>query len=145
MSHWKSSGFALFASVCLLGGATSSARAQCDPFGANCATEWSGGERRQFGRPAGLRVKRASGVNDAGQIVGTSAFGPSGQPRATEWSGGSIIDLGGLPGSTFNTPRSKNDAGQVVGTSSVGGVVSPPSGAAAASSTWEDYRVPRVA
>jgi probable HAF family extracellular repeat protein len=103
------------------------------------------GERRQFGRPAGLRVKRASGVNDAGQIVGTSAFGPSGQPRATEWSGGSIIDLGGLPGSTFNTPRSINDAGQVVGTSSVGGVVSPPSGAAAASSTWEDYRVPRVA
>jgi hypothetical protein len=40
MSYWKSSGLAIFASVCLLGETTGSAHAQCN---GGCAVEWSGG------------------------------------------------------------------------------------------------------
>ena len=63
---------------------------------------------------------------------------------ATEWSGGSVIDLGGLPGTTGSFALGINDAGQVVGYSFVGGVAStPPSGAAAASSTSAACRAAR--
>jgi probable HAF family extracellular repeat protein len=55
----------------------------------------------------------ASGINDAGQVVGSSFVG--GVVHATEWSDGGVIDLGGLPGFIFSEANSINDAGQVVG------------------------------
>ncbi len=70
----------------------------------------------------------ASGINDAGQVVGSSEVGRV--TYATEWSGGSVINLGGLPGSTLSGADSINDGGQAVGSSGtyIGAVPEP--------STW---------
>ena len=65
---------------------------------------------------------------------------------ATEWSGGGVINLGGLPGFAASNAYGINDAGQVVGVElSAAASLSPPSGAAAASSTWEACRATRLA
>jgi probable HAF family extracellular repeat protein len=79
------------------------------------AASWSGGTVVSLGRQLGSTESFATGINDAGQVVGGSLF--SGSSRATEWSGGSIINLGGLPGAQFSEPTGMNNAGQAVGSS----------------------------
>ncbi len=97
MLHFKASKFAILATVCLLGiGADRSAHAQ-----AYTVTD--------LGGLPGSTDSEASGINNAGQVVGSS------DGYAIEWSGGSVINLGGLPGSTFSFATGVNDAGQVVG------------------------------
>ena len=77
------------------------------------ATEWSGGHVIDLG------PGYAYGINDRGQVVGSSFVGSSGFV-ATEWSRGHVIDLGVLPGYTDSLAYAINDAGQVVGFSEVG-------------------------
>jgi probable HAF family extracellular repeat protein len=55
----------------------------------------------------------AYGINNSGQIVGTSVF--DGFDVATEWSGGGVIDLGSLPGSLGSVALSISNTGQIVG------------------------------
>jgi uncharacterized membrane protein len=115
MSHWKSSGLALFAAACLVGGSIGSAHAQCNPFNTQCATEWSGGSVVNLGGLSGSAGSVAQGINNAGQAVGFSIVG--GVEVATEWSGSSIINLGGLLGSAGSNALAINNAGQAVGAS----------------------------
>jgi probable HAF family extracellular repeat protein len=67
-----------------------------------------------LGTVAGTTISFADGLNDTGQVVGTSGL-PGGPYYAALWSGGSVINLGGLPGSTFSGAKGINDAGQIVG------------------------------
>jgi hypothetical protein len=110
MSHWKSSGLALFAAICLLSETSGSAYAQCirSAGGNLCATEWSSGGAINLGGPPGFMSSTATGINDDGLAVGISNFGNV--PYATEWSGGGSINLGGLSGSTSSGARGINDA-----------------------------------
>ena len=61
-------------------------------------------------------MSSASGINDAGQVVGTS-YSSDGRPRAFLWSDGVMIDLGALPGHIQAGANDINDRGQVVGRS----------------------------
>jgi uncharacterized membrane protein len=79
MSHWKTFGLAILASVCLLGENTGSARAQCNP----CAAEWTDGRVIKLGSLPGSVESLAHGINDARQVVGFSAFYSTGE-HATE-------------------------------------------------------------
>jgi uncharacterized membrane protein len=94
------------------------------------ATEWSHGKIINLGGltpPSGvdfLYSSIANGINDIGQVVGSSTIAIPNVPAAeiaTEWSGGKIIDLGGLPGFTNSDAYSINNAGRAVGWSEVGG------------------------
>ena len=87
------------------------------------ATEWSGGKVIALGGLPGSIGSDATGINDAGQVVGWSYVGISSdfQIFATEWTDGHVIDLGGLPDSTESLAYGINDAGQVVGYSVVDG------------------------
>ena len=116
MLHWKAFGLAIFAALCLLGETTGSAHAQCNIFG--CATEWSVGGITVLPGFPGASASAAYGVNDAGQVVGSSSVG--GVVYATEWSDGHIINLGLPPGSTFGVAYNISDHGQAVGSSTVG-------------------------
>jgi hypothetical protein len=91
MSHWKASGLAIFAVVCLLGGTVGSARAECIPNDI-CATEWSNGSVIELRGFSNFIASEATSINDVGQAVGVSIF-QSVTERATEWSGGKIINL----------------------------------------------------
>ena len=81
-------------------------------MGSGGATEWSNGQVINLGD--GI----AYAINNAGQVVGTSA------QRAIEWSNGSVIDLG--PG----RPTGIDDAGRLWDLA-----LGPPSGLMAMSST----------
>jgi probable HAF family extracellular repeat protein len=112
MSHWKAFGLAIFAVVCLVGGMTGPAHAQCND---GCAIEWSGGGAVNLGGLPGATYSIANGINDSGQAVGSTA-GPDFE-YAVEWSGGHVVNLGGLPGFVDSVASSINNAGQVVGVS----------------------------
>jgi probable HAF family extracellular repeat protein len=72
-------------------------------------------------------ISWASGMNEAGQIVGGAAIGPIVNPgsyyiwHATLYSGGQAIDLGVLPGGTYSGANAINGAGHIVGFSEVAG------------------------
>jgi uncharacterized membrane protein len=68
-----------------------------------------------LGTLPGFTDSSSTGINDAGQAVGSSGNG--GVFVATEWTGGHVIDLGGLPGFTTSTATGNNDTGQAVGVS----------------------------
>jgi probable HAF family extracellular repeat protein len=83
------------------------------------ATEWSDGKIINLGGLPGSTGSFATGINDAGQVVGYTETQNGLFAFATEWSGGSIISLGRLPGSTDSIANGINDVGQVVGYSYV--------------------------
>ena len=62
----------------------------------------------------------ACGVNDRGQVTGSSAIA-GGQVHAFIWQNGAMTDLGTLPGRVFSGARFINNRGQVVGSSSPAG------------------------
>jgi probable HAF family extracellular repeat protein len=60
----------------------------------------------------------AHGINDAGQVVGQSQYGPDPNTvHATLWKGTSATDLGTLAGTAESSAQSSNGYGQVVGSS----------------------------
>lgn len=65
----------------------------------------------------GGTYSNATGINNAGQVVGYSATIGDVAIHATLWSGGTITDLGTL-GGVYSGASGINDAGQVVGSSS---------------------------
>lgn len=71
---------------------------------------------------------QASGINDAGQVVGNIAGLPGGhEADATLWANGTITNLGSTLGG-LNSASGINSSGQVVGTSNVGSNSCSPSG-----------------
>ncbi len=83
--------------------------------------------------PAGAASASPTGINDAGQVIGTAHF-PSpplepvmiGTSQAVIWNGSSPTVLPGLPDSTGGTPVSINNAGLVAGDSWMPGLVPQP-------------------
>ena len=68
------------------------------------------------GLPGGSDYSVAQGINNAGQVVGTS--GAATGDRAFLWQNGVVTNLGDLPGgSDFSAAYGINNAGQVVGES----------------------------
>ena len=82
MSYWKSFGVSIFAAVCLLGETAGSAQAVTCGFFNDCATEWSGGAVINLGGLSGTTFSQALGINDGGQVVGSSLVGVNGTPRS---------------------------------------------------------------
>ena len=82
--------------------------------GASYAFLYSGSTVQSLGTIPGGHSSLATGVNDAGQVVGV-AVPSSGGSHAFLYSGGTMKDLGTLPGDTASYARGINDAGQVVG------------------------------
>ena len=88
---------------------------------------WSEGEMTELGSVPGFNWSAASDINDAGQIVGSSA-GVDGNPNiqsAFIWQDGMITDLNDLipsdSGVLLRVGRAMNNAGQISGWGSVGG------------------------
>jgi probable HAF family extracellular repeat protein len=68
----------------------------------------------------------ATGINDQGQVVGTSgicqnAVGNQSAIHALLWQNGRVTNLGNLGGMAWNTPMAINNQGQVVGFSDLAG------------------------
>ena len=80
---------------------------------------WNGGTMTDLGVLAGGKSSDAQGVNDSGQIVGSSETAPQGlysyvALHAVTWNGGAIADLGTL-GGPGSIAYAINNAGVIVG------------------------------
>lgn len=74
-----------------------------------------------LGTPVGpYRGSWASGINNAGQVVGASQKVGEDSTHATIWNGTSAVDLS-KPDWTFSSANGINDAGQVAGSGIFGG------------------------
>ena len=86
------------------------------------AVEWQSGTVTSLGSLQSSGTSAAYGINDSGDIVGSSVVGPaSGAPsHAFVYHDGTMSDLGTLSGDTNSSAASINDAGQIVGSSDDG-------------------------
>ncbi|MBT9596009.1 MAG: HAF repeat-containing protein [Vitreoscilla sp.] len=75
---------------------------------------WEGGVATVLPTLGGL-YGHASGINQAGRVVGRSSLAVLGATHATMWIDGAPTDLGTLPGGTYSEAHAINDKGQVVG------------------------------
>jgi probable HAF family extracellular repeat protein len=80
---------------------------------------WENGELRRLPTLGGTRAEVAgdNGINDNGEIVGSSRMPGSSNERAVVWRGGRIIDLGNVPGWTSSSTRTLNQRGDIIGSS----------------------------
>src|SRR2546427_12748595 len=76
---------------------------------------WQGGTMTDLGGLPGYQFSIAWGINDAGQVVGSST-GADGMTHAVLWEAGVVRDLGNL-GGRATIASGINDAGQAVGVS----------------------------
>jgi probable HAF family extracellular repeat protein len=83
------------------------------------AVEWQGGTATSLGSLQDSGTSAAYGINNPGDIVGSSRVGASsGAPaHAFLYHQGAMIDLGTLQGDTDSSAASINDGGQIVGQS----------------------------
>ncbi len=76
------------------------------------------GPMRDLGALPGARASEAYGVNEAGQVVGTS-WVPGDGPHAVLWDGGQVIDLNDVIGPDspwkLQVARAINESSQIVG------------------------------
>ena len=70
-----------------------------------------------LGTLPGSSASWAYGVNDRGQVVGSSYVPGGFYPHAVLWDHGTITDLGTLPGGTQSEARAISDRGRIVGQS----------------------------
>jgi probable HAF family extracellular repeat protein len=84
--------------------------------GVRRATSWVGNNIVDLGALSDSGDSEAYDINNAGRIVGVSAFGSV--DHAVMWSGGSITDLGTLGGS-FSVATGINSSGFIVGNSQI--------------------------
>src|SRR5262249_23271541 len=68
----------------------------------------------------GGSTSTAAGINNLGQVVGTSYIEGDSTQHAFLWQNGGMSDLGTLPEGTFSSATAINNAGQVVGTADSG-------------------------
>lgn len=68
-------------------------------------------------------ASEASGINDAGQVIGTLYFQSGSNSHALFWEAGAMTDIGTLGGSSSHpsSRRSINGIGQTVGSSDTSG------------------------
>lgn len=92
----------------------------CDTSAGPRAVLWAGGSDKtaqDLGMLSGDYGSEASGINDSGDIVGTSMDRAKGQ-RAVLWPKGSVIkDLGTLPDRLSSRALAINNRGEVIGVS----------------------------
>jgi len=82
---------------------------------------WQSGVMTSLGTlPGYTQGSRATSINSAGQVVGTSSNGGL-SVHAFFWQSGTMTDLGSLLGGNYNAAYDINDAGQIVGEASTPG------------------------
>lgn len=115
-----SAGYSVNASGTVVGEALLPPDDQDPPMEASRAVRWTGSN------PTDLRVLDegpyafAYGINDAGQVVGTSFLPGGGGVRATLWAQGTMTNLGTL-GGTSSQANAISKAGVIVGSSTTPG------------------------
>jgi probable HAF family extracellular repeat protein len=89
------------------------------PTGETHPVLWRNGTVTDLGKLPGTDYlfSEAVGINNLGQIVGTSSDARVGVAGARSWiwQNGVMTDLGTLPGGTYSAAAAINDAGQIVG------------------------------
>ncbi len=87
---------------------------------------YSNGSMHDLGKLPGGRVSYASGINDAGQVVGYSETADSGTDHAIVYSNGVMEDLNSVlsptSGWVLTDAVAINDNGQIIGDGSLNGV-----------------------
>ena len=81
---------------------------------------YAGGQMQDLGTLSGKSESSASGINDAGEIVGYSSADYGSLPHAFLYTGGQMRDLGTL-GGTSSSASDINNVGQVIGNSTTTG------------------------
>ncbi len=76
-----------------------------------------------LGTLPGGNFSSANGINDRGQVVGSSSIGVF-QTHAFLFEDGVMVDLGTLPGGSFSGASGINNRGQIVGSSTATGQLS---------------------
>ena len=79
---------------------------------------------KDLGTLPGGTTSRANGINDRGQVVGSS--GTAGFTHAFLFENGMMVDLGTLPGDDQSNAVGINNHGQIVGDSETNGINPPP-------------------
>lgn len=82
----------------------------------NRAALWQDGQITHLGSLPGGSVSAANGINESGEIAGTSGVNGDQNTHAFVWQSGSMTDLGTLGGTT-SFGEGINDAGAAVGSS----------------------------
>jgi probable HAF family extracellular repeat protein len=78
---------------------------------------WRNGKAIILPTLGGLMNNNAFGINDLGQITGTSDLSGDQTGHATLWQNGAVQDLGTLPGDYSSYGNAINNLGQIVGSS----------------------------